>query len=167
LRDQYIIVSLAGVPLYNKYPERGHYYTDHGALARELDAVSAKLRDETLPYAHRLAPGPFLFGAYSQGATMGALVLVERPEAFQRMILIEGGYEGWTKSRAQRFQAGGGQKVLWVCGTASCVRHAEAASQVARHAGLTAQVVWVVGGGHAYWGRVEDRVTERLSWLLE
>jgi len=169
LRDQYVIVALAGVPLSRKQPEQGHYYTDHLALGRELDEVIEKLGEaaqQGVPYAHRLGPPPFMFGGYSQGATMGALVLIERPEIFQRLLLIEGGYEGWTKSRAQRYQAGGGQRVLWVCGTASCLRRAESAAQAARHAGLTVQAEWVDGGGHAYWGRVEDRVTELLPWLL-
>ena len=169
LGDQYVIVALAGVPLSKAYPDQGHYYPDHLALGRELDAVLQRLRTpegQLALLARRFSPAPYCFGAYSQGATMGALVLVERPELFQRLVLIEGGYEGWTKTRALKYKAGGGQKVLWVCGTRSCWQRAQGVADVARQVGLAAQAERVQGGGHAYWGPVETRVTERLSWLL-
>jgi pimeloyl-ACP methyl ester carboxylesterase len=169
-RDRYIIFSLSGSRIHTNDKGAGFYYKNHHELERELLALIEVLRDPNnaaLAYVQRLQPPPWHYAGYSQGATMGALFLLDHGELFDRAIFIEGGTEGVSALRAQRFYQHGGQKLLWVCGTLGCNKGALRASSVAREAGLEARAVHVSGAGHIYWGQVAEQVALQLTWVLE
>ena len=94
--------------------DSGYYFKDHFALEREVLAAVTAARS-ALGDAMLAEGGTYI--AYSQGATMGALMLVEHGALFPHLVLIEGGSGEWTPGRAKRFHATGGKSVAIVCGT--------------------------------------------------
>lgn len=170
LRSEYLIFSLAGTPLSSANPEGGHYYKTHLELEREMLALVDHLQhpnNASYDYVSRLEDAPWAYAGYSQGATMGALFLTNVGQLFDRLILIEGGTEGWTSSRSARFKSQGGRQVLWVCGTKSCFNGAQAARATAQQSNLSTELVYVQGAGHIYWGPVQEQVVLKLPTILD
>jgi len=144
--------------------DSGYYFKDHFALEREVLAVVAAARS-ALGDALLAEGGTYI--AYSQGATMGALMLVEHGASFPHLVLIEGGSGEWTLGRAKRFHATGGKSVAIVCGTSACAKRAKKSASVLEKAGLRARAEFVEGGGHAYWGSVGERAASLFDdWLF-
>ena len=169
LKDEFILFGIIGSPLSQREPDGGHYYENHLALRAEvLELVSHLEAKENAGerYVSRLQPRPWVYAGYSQGATMGALFLVDYGALFDRLILIEGGNEGWSLARAGTYQALGGKRILWVCGTESCFIGAKKAARVAQQAGISTEVEFVRGAGHIYFGPVGRRVVQQLPWLM-
>src|SRR5690606_30485638 len=103
---------------------------------------------------------------YSQGATMGALMLVPHARRFSRILLIEGGYGQWNVQRAADFKAAGGVAVFIACGTQTCDAKATDTVTWFERAGSLAGKATARGAGHTPDGRVGDEAVAGLSWLL-
>jgi predicted esterase len=152
---------------YAEPADQGFFYPDHLALAREVSAARAALRARFGEYLDDRAP---IYVGFSQGATMGALAFVKRPADFARLVLIEGGSgesDEWTINGARAFREGGGERVLFACGRASCAAAAQRSATYLDKAGLPARVVHARGAGHTYGGAVAEVVTSALPWVLE
>jgi predicted esterase len=122
----------------------GYYFKTHIALEAEFVAALAAVKTT---YGAMVRPNDGVYTGYSQGATMGALMIVEHGAAFPHLVLVEG--------------------VALVCGGSACARRAEAAAKTLASAGLRARAEHVPGGGHTYVGAVGERATELLEhWLL-
>ena len=145
-------------------PADGEYYPDHLTLERETFAALSALRAR---YAARIADGPVLYAGFSQGATMGALMLVDHAGEVTRLVLVEGGFADWSVARARAFRDHGGQRVLFVCGRKECAAPAKNSAYWFKLAGVPARVEYVAGAGHSHDGRVEARIVAALPWLLE
>ena len=144
-------------------PADGDYYPDHPTLERETFAALGALRAH---YAPRIAQGPVLYAGFSQGATMGALMLVEHAAEVSRLALVEGGFADWNVARAKAFRANGGERVLFVCGRKECAAPARLAAHWFKLAGVAAKVEYVPGAGHSHDARVEARITQNLAWFV-
>jgi predicted esterase len=142
----------------------GFYYPDHRALTAEVLAAVAALR---AAHAARLADGPALYTAYSQGASMGSLGLVEHAAEFPRLILTEGGFKEWSPKSARRFAQNGGKRVLFVCGGRGCQAEAEKSARILHKAGVETRVEYVPNGGHTDGGAVGKRLDQVFGWALE
>ncbi len=144
--------------------EDAYYYPDHhqqrSMLARALDALDQR-------HAARLQPAGNTFVGYSQGATMGSLMIHDFGQRFTRLLLIEGGFQYWSVRAAQRFAAAGGQRVLFVCGTSGCQNSAKQAARWLLRADVQARVEYARGAGHTPAGSVGDLAQQGLPWLLE
>ena len=145
-------------------PADGEYYPDHPTLERETFAALSALRAS---YAERIAAGPVLYAGFSQGATMGALMLVDHAREVTRLVLVEGGFADWSVARAKAFRERGGERVLFVCGRKECAEPAKASAYWFKLAGVPARVEYVPGAGHSHDGRVEARIVSALPWLTE
>ena len=143
-------------------PADGEYYPDHPTLERETFAALAELRAR---YAQRIADGGVYYAGFSQGATMGALMLVEHAEEVKRLVLVEGGFAEWSVARARAFRERGGERVLFVCGRKECADAARKSAYYFKLAGVPAQLEYVSGAGHSHDARVEARVVAALPWL--
>ncbi len=143
-------------------PEDGEYYPDHPALERETFAALAALRAR---YPERIADGSVFYAGFSQGATMGALMLVEHAHEVSRLVLVEGGFADWNVPRAKAFRDGGGERVLFVCGRKECAEPARNSVHWFKLAGVPAEVEYIPGAGHTHDARVEARIVARLPWL--
>lgn len=139
-----------------------YYYPDHPTLEREVTAVVEAVR---ATYGARVTPTNGVYLGYSQGATMGALMLVNHGALFPHLVLIEGGSGDWTLARATRFHATGGRSVFIVCGTEPCAKRAAASAPVLERAGLDAVTSYAPGAGHTELGAVGQRAEALLETL--
>jgi len=160
VRERWFLLCPAGLPLGRG--EAAYYYPDHHALEREVTAAVGAARAK---YGARIARQGGVYVGYSQGATMGALMLVEHGGEFPHLLLIEGGSGDWTLGRAQRFRATGGESVFIVCGTPACGRRATRSLPVLERAGLRAEAR-VLAGGHTELGEVGAAAETLLETLV-
>jgi hypothetical protein len=160
-RGRWFLLCPCGVPL-RRGQAGSYYYPDHHALEREVTAAVNAARAK---YGERIAKQGGAYVAYSQGATMGALMLVEHGAEFPHLLLIEGGSGDWTHARAERFRAKGGESVFIVCGTGGCAERATRARPVLERAGLAAEVRVIENGGHTELGEVGAAAEKLLETL--
>lgn len=161
-RGRFVILCPRGLSLGKD--SGGYYFPDHFALEREVLAAVDTLKEAL---GARLLDEGGVYTGYSQGATMGALMIVNHGRRFPHLLLVEGGSGDWTLSRARRFHATGGKSVAIVCGTGPCARRAKASAAVMQRVGLRARAVHAVGAGHVYDGEIGEQsraVFER--WLF-
>lgn len=147
----------------NRDPRQGFFYRHHHALEKEVLTALEALRER---FGQRVADGPVVYVGFSQGATMGALMVVKHPHIFQRLVLVEGGEAEWDVPTATRFRQGGGQRVLLVCGRYACTQRARTSLEWLEKGGLNARVEYVVGGGHSYDHGIADRLHDTFDWVI-
>jgi len=145
-------------------PDAGFYYPNHFALEKE---VLATVESFEAAYPGRFQPESYVYAGYSQGATMGALMLPGHAGRFKRVLLIEGGFDAWALSSARQFARSGGERVAFVCGVAGCQRGAEKSTQLLARADLLTLSRYAPGAGHTYLGAVADRIQEAFHWLVD
>jgi len=160
-KGRWILLCPRGVPL-RRGEEGSYFYPDHHALERE---VTAGVKAARAALGTRVTAGGGVYVGYSQGATMGALMLVDHGAEFAHLLLIEGGSADWTSTRAARFHATGGKSVFIVCGTTPCAERATRAKPVLERAGLRAEVRAVPDGGHTELGPVGNEAEKLLESL--
>lgn len=140
-----------------------YYYPDHFALEREVMAMVTAARQT---FGTRLSRAGGIYTGFSQGATMGALMIVDHAGDFPYLLLIEGATSEFSAQRARRFAAGGGKSVAFVCGGRHCATGAENMAQVLRRAGLEARAEYVPRGGHTDDGPVGERASAVFEEML-
>jgi poly(3-hydroxybutyrate) depolymerase len=138
------------------------YYKNHYALRDELAAALTAARSAQ----PRIAPGSGIYAGFSQGASMGSLMIAERGKDFPLLVLIEG-FQEWPLALARKYQQSGGKKVLFACGTPQCASKAERSVAALQRAGLEARLDHAAGAGHTPLGGVLELVERDLPWLLE
>lgn len=93
--------------------------------------------------------GPLVFAGFSQGATLAEPLLRRQAARFPIAILAEGGYQTVQSAAfAQSYRAGGGRRVVLVCGTPNCFRSSARGKLVLERAGLEVLVVGDPKAGH-------------------
>jgi len=158
-RERWFLVCPSGTPF--RRGEAAYFYRDHHALEREVVASVGAARAK---YGARITKDGGVYVGYSQGATMGALMLVDHGSEFSHLLLIEGGSGDWTLARSQRFRATGGKSVFIVCGTPACEKRATRSQPVLERAGLHAEVR-ALSGGHTELGEVGAAAEKLLETL--
>jgi predicted esterase len=143
-------------------PRAGFYYRDHHALHAELTAALAAAR-QRFP---RIAPSSGIYAGFSQGASMGALVVGQHAGELPYVVLIEG-FQQWNVALGRAFAKQGGKAVLFACGTRECAKAADVSTEALERAGARARAEHAAGAGHTPGGRVEALVASRLPWLLD
>jgi predicted esterase len=138
------------------------YFKNHYALRDELAAAISAAR----AHAPRIAPGGGIYAGFSQGASMGSLVVTTQAQQLPYVILIEG-FEQWNVALGRSFERKGGKGVLFACGTAQCATKAEKSQLALRNTTLRARARHAPGAGHTPLGPVQQAVTENLAWLVE
>ena len=108
-----------------------------------------------------------VYAGFSQGATMGALMIGLAPDRFPRAILMEGGGAEWSRSVARAYAAAGGTRVLFACGRARCSEPARASIRWLGAAGVTARLVADERAGHSLAGGLAEKVREAFAWVVE
>ena len=138
-------------------------YRNNRGLEKEVDAGLAALRSRWPDY---VADGPMLWTGFSLGAFMGAMIAVRHPKRFPRLLVTEGSYDAWTAPQVRAFAAGGGQRVLFVCGQRAFAAESRPAVQRLLAAGVASQLLLEPGQGHAYGGKLTELARTKLEWLL-
>jgi predicted esterase len=144
--------------------DAGYRYPTWDTLDAEIDAGLAALRAR---FPGRVEDGPVLYAGFSQGANMGVAVMEKRPSRYRRAVLTEGGHWRWTAERARAYAEGGGERVLFACGRASCVKEATASAALLEAAGVKTKLVAAEGAGHVATGAVAAETRGALSWVFE
>lgn len=157
------ILCISGTPI-GPGDSNGYFFRNHLELEKEVLAAIEALRAQ---FAGRIELTRSVYGSYSQGGTMGALMLPAHGALFARLVLVEGGAAEWTLRRGKQFAESGGTRVMLVCGTAGCNRAAARAAPTLSDSGLTVRHLDVPGGGHAYWGSVAQAVAKIWPWVVE
>jgi predicted esterase len=160
LGDRGIVLCPAGPRM--RAHEEGRYYPDHHALERITFAALSALHDR---YVDTADTERAVYTGYSQGATMGALMIPPYGGQCPLLVLVEGGFGDWSMERATTFQKSGGTRALFVCGRQHCKDGAERSAAWLRSAGVPAHVVAHVGEGHVI--RVALVAGPELDWLLQ
>jgi predicted esterase len=148
------------------HAESAYYYPDHFALEREVVAALAALRAR---YPDHVDDGGALYTGFSQGAIMGALVIVMHPDLFPRAVLVEGGhgsYKEWSAPAAKKYAGGGGRRLLFACGSPWCVQSAKRSTRYLENAGVATRVVHAEGAGHSYGAAMESQIRENFGWVV-
>ena len=138
------------------------YFKNHFALRDELAAALTAAR-ATAP---RMASRAGVYAGFSQGASMGSLVVASQAAQLPYVVLIEG-FEQWNIALGRSFARQGGKSVLFACGTQQCATKAEKSEAALRQTTVRGRAKHAVGAGHTPVGPVEDAVAENLPWLLE
>jgi len=138
-----------------------YYYPNHHELEAELNAAVRAARAAE----PRILPDSGIYSGYSQGASMGTVMLARHGATFPYLVLIEG-FELWNIPRAKAFAKSGGKRVLLACGTPQCNSVGEESVRWLKKAGVDARLEYAEGGGHTPAGLVMERVAAALPWLL-
>jgi len=138
------------------------FYPNHFFIDEENTAALTALRAR---FGSRVADGPALYAGYSQGAIHGAPLLQMRPEQYPRAVFIEGGAL-WTAASAAKYRRGGGQRLLFVCGTTGCKKGATRAVKLLTDAGVEVQFIWVPSAGHDYPPQMAELVAGKIQWMV-
>lgn len=152
----------------NRYtpPEHAAYfYPDHFALAREVLAAIDALAER---YPERLDRSAAVWAGFSQGAIHGALVIALHPAQFPRAALVEGGngfFNEWSPFAARKYAGGGGDRVLFACGSVYCVRTAQRCADYLHATQVQTLVAHAPGAGHSYGSLMERQLREHFAWL--
>lgn len=162
VKERAIVLCPRGRRISSKYPG-SYYYPDHYALEREFLAMLEAARAR---YGGRILEGAGIYTGFSQGATMGALMIVEYGRDFPFLILVEGATAEFSPRRARAYKESGGERVEYVCGGAWCAGRAERMVTTLKRAGLEASLSHVHGGGHTDDGRVGERAAQIFEALL-
>jgi pimeloyl-ACP methyl ester carboxylesterase len=138
-------------------------YQTNRALEGELDAALAALKARFPDHADVERP---LYTGFSLGAIMGVRIASRAPARYPRLVLIEGGHDGWTPDAATAFAKGGGERVLFVCAQASCGREAKLAASRLATAGVAVRVARGPDVGHRYDGPTAEETKRSLGWVV-
>jgi predicted esterase len=158
-----VIVCPRGQPM-KQGREAGYFYPTHFALEREVKAALAALGQR---YPRHADTKPAAYAGYSQGANMGALMLVENGAALPRILLLEGGSGDMNEARSRRFKQTGGQAVAIVCGRPKCSSQAQRASGHLRGLGLQGDAYYVEGAGHSNFDMMRPTLKQAFERLVE
>ncbi len=145
-------------------PDVRFEYAANAVLEREIDAAFTALATRFPDHVDAAAP---IYAGFSQGAIMGVAIALRAPKRFARLALVEGGSDQFTDEAAARFAKGGGERVLFACGSPWCTPAARRAAARLERAGVAAKVVIGEGVGHGYDGAVAERLRENFAWLAE
>jgi predicted esterase len=133
-----------------------------GSLAKtraELVAALAALRAR---YPEHLSEGPLIFTGFSLGAILGASLIRDPELGIGAAVLTEGGYRGWTLSKAKALRPSL-RRVLFACGQTECRNaYRYQLEKLFERAELPASVVADVKAGHTYDGSVAELI--RAEW---
>lgn len=152
LRDD---VRPADVPRYT--------YRGESALAAEANAALAALRAR---YPDHVAAGPVAYVGFSLGAILGPSVVPRIDGGVSHAAMVEGGYDGWTRSRGRAFRAHGGTRILFVSGQSANAALARRA--IARLAGTGVETLTLnaPAAGHSYGGGLVRRLPAAFDALV-
>jgi pimeloyl-ACP methyl ester carboxylesterase len=132
-------------------------------LRRHIDLAMQALVEKWPGYVD--ADHPIVEG-FSLGATEISQLAQKDPARWSRVAVLEGGHDVWSVASAKAFAAGGGQKVLFGCGSKWCVPAAKAAAARLEKGGVAAK--WVFADvGHTNDRPLQEAVMTELAWFLE
>jgi pimeloyl-ACP methyl ester carboxylesterase len=139
-------------------------YPTNQILEQEVTAALSALRER---YPAFVDGGPVLWTGFSLGSIMGVAIAIREPARFERLVLVEGGHDRWTRASVKVFAEGGGKRVLFACGQGGCTGAAKRAAGLLEGAGVATRIVERPGTGHNYVGPLAEEVAAAFDWVVE
>jgi predicted esterase len=139
-------------------------WTSATAIERAISKSIEKVRERFGAY---VAPPPYVYAGFSQGAIFAEPILLRHAAQFQTAILAEGGYPTLRSRRfAKAFRAGGGTAVVIVCGTAACRETTHGVVPMLESAGLRVYESGDIRSGHNLNQRMQQALLRDFrSWF--
>jgi predicted esterase len=162
VRERAFVLCPRGIA-FTSSPDTGYFFRNHHDLEREvLAGIEALAR----AYPDQVDTAGAVYTGYSQGATMGALMVTAHAKLFPRLIMVEGGHSEWNVPIGKRYARAGGTRVLFACGARHCRQRAVRSAEHLNAAGLQARVEYAEGAGHVYGGAVAEDVVAAFEWVV-
>jgi len=121
-----------------------------GSLAKtkaELLAAIAALRAR---YPDHVRSGPLVFTGFSLGAILGARLIQDQELNVGAAVLVEGGYQGWTRAKLRGLEPRL-KSLLFACGQTECRNaYRYQLEPLLRGSSLGASMVADIKAGHTY-----------------
>jgi hypothetical protein len=124
-----------------------------------LDQLAARFGD----YVDLSKP---VVAGFSLGASEIGQLALAMPGRFSRVALVEGGWAAWTDAAIRSFTTGGGQRVLFACGSPWCVSPAKATVTRFAKGGAPAQFVYAAVG-HTTDRPLQEAIMTQMRWFLD
>jgi pimeloyl-ACP methyl ester carboxylesterase len=137
---------------------------EYATVEREVDAAVAALRARFVTFVDG---GPIVLVGFSLGATMAARLATRSDGRYSRLVVIEGGEEGWTVRNVRAFDEHGGDRVLAACGQTPCLAKFKTVARAFERAKFPFRLADGGRAGHVYDGPVADAVLREWAWLVE
>jgi pimeloyl-ACP methyl ester carboxylesterase len=138
-------------------------YRSQKDMALELRTALGVLKRRFQGY---VASSPVVLAGFSLGAIYSLELLTEEPRFFSRAVLVEGGADSWTSSRATLFARRGGERLLFVCGQPECRRVAERAAAWTHRAGAESRVLYPGRLGHVLDAKMARAIRSKFGWVV-
>ncbi len=141
-------------------------WANAAAIERVVMKSIEKVRERFGSY---VAPPPYVYAGFSQGAIFSEPILVGHAALFKTAVLAEGGYAVLSSADfARKFKAGGGETVVIVCGSPACRRGTQASALKLQAAGLRVFESGDVRSGHNL-NQLMQQALERdfASWFAD
>jgi predicted esterase len=141
-------------------------WSSAAAIERATLAAIARVKER---FGAHVAPPPYVFAGFSQGATLAEPILVRNAALFPTVILAEGGYATLESARfARSFRENGGRTLVIVCGTGGCRSRTRAALPTLQRAGLRVFESGDVRSGHNLNQPMQSALRRDLvSWFAD
>lgn len=139
-------------------------HRNDAALADEINAGVAALRAR---YPRHVAEGPVAYAGFSLGAILAPSAIGKIDVGVSHAVLVEGGYDAWTPSRARSFRTRGGVGVLFGCGQSVNAAAARRAATCFARTGVSVDMVYAPRAGHSYDGGLTAMLRDAFARLVE
>lgn len=163
-RGEVFVLCPRGIPRRDVPKELDRW--EWGSVAKTKAEIIASLAALRASYPEHVQSGALVFTGFSLGAILGARLIQDPELDVGAAVLIEGGYQGWTLSKA-RALAPRLSGLLFACGQSEC-RNAYRYQLEAlwKKAGVAASMVADVKAGHTYDEPLAPLIGEKFPDLL-
>jgi hypothetical protein len=157
-------------PAGSKVREDTYVWPSSEAIAESIDKAVAAARAR---YGERIADGPAMYVAFSQGANLAGPVLGRlnrdgETGRFGRAVLTEGGYRAFeTLDAARAYARAGGTRLLFTCSQPGCAGGFARSAAELEHAGVAVRVTYAGSYGHSLRPQVRESIHDALAWVVE
>jgi poly(3-hydroxybutyrate) depolymerase len=159
------VVCPRGVP-HPDFPVSAPRYTWTNVAGTET-ALRAALRALKARFGEHVASGSVVLTGFSLGAAHAVHLLRQEPAFFSRVVLVEGGAQGWSATLGAVFARNGGKRVLFVCTQPACRPGALTAVRLTERGGAQAELVDAGNLGHVLDGRAAAAIKPRFLALVD
>jgi dienelactone hydrolase len=147
-RGEVFVLCPRGVPRRDVPKELDRW--EWSSVAKTKSELLAAIAAVRARYPERITPGPIVFTGFSLGAILGASLIGDPELGVGAAVLVEGGYDGWTASKAKAL-APRVRRLLFACGQTACRNaYRYRLAKLFERAGLPSAVVADVKAGHTY-----------------
>ncbi len=113
-------------------------------------------------FGDRISPGPVVLVGQGTAASLAPRLAKQEPAYFERLALVDGGFDEWSSGLATIFSKQGGKRALFFCSRPGCATPARDAAVLTQRAGARARSASAADGGAA---RLPPRPL--FEWLIE